>query len=227
YVGSYSENLLNDGHGNINLVPEGATLGISGTDFNNFRPFQNYGAITERIHSFSQNYNSLQVLLARQTGRLTYSVAYTFGKNLGYRGGAQGPGGNEFDTRHRDYGVISYDRTHVLNIAYSWLVPDLFKGSAFGKALINGWQFSGISIFQSGVNLGSNQGYFGIQGTAADGTPIGQAQITGSDAVTIQPVLLCDPRSNLGENQYINGSCFGAPSPGKNGMFPSASLLGL
>src|SRR5439155_20778812 len=82
------------------------------------------------------------------------------------------------------------------------------------------------SIFQSGVNLGSNQGNFGIQGTAADGTPIGQAQITGSDAVTIQPVLLCDPRSNLGENQYINGSCFGAPSPGKNGMFQFPYLRG-
>src|SRR5205814_10146107 len=51
YVGSYSENLLNVGHGNINLVPEGATLANRSADFNSFRPFQNYAIITEAIHS--------------------------------------------------------------------------------------------------------------------------------------------------------------------------------
>jgi hypothetical protein len=37
--------------------------------------------------------------------------------------------------------------------------------------------------------------------------------------VSVQPVLLCDPRSNLAKNQFINGACFAAPTPGHNGSF--------
>lgn len=219
YVGSYSQNLLNGGFGNLNAVPEGATLGQTNQDFNAYRPFVNYQAITQREHVLSQNYNSLQVLLARQTGRLTYSAAYTFGKNLGYRGDAQGPVVSQFKIRERNYGVLAYDRTHVFNLAYSWLVPDVVKGNAFGKALINGWQISGITIFQSGINLGANTTNFSLSGTGAGGFSLGQANITGTDSVQIMPLLTCHPGENLAKGQYINGNCFAAPGPGRNGVF--------
>ena len=226
YVGSFSENLLNDGAGEINAVPEGATLGISSPNFDDFRPLSNYGGITERTHTFDQNYNSLQVLLARQTGRFTYSAAYTFSKNLGYRGGAQGASGNQLDLRNRIYGALAYDRTHVLNLAYSWEIPDVIKENHLGKALINGWQFSGITIFQSGVDLGANRGNFGINGTGAGGYSLDQDHIVGTNATTVQPILLCDPSQGLGQNQFISSSCFGAPSPGRNGTFIFPYLRG-
>ncbi|MEW5977502.1 MAG: carboxypeptidase regulatory-like domain-containing protein [Acidobacteriota bacterium] len=224
YVGSATQRLL--GNYNINTVPEGATLGIPGADFNNFRPLVNYAAVTVREHLFSQNYNSLQMLLARQTGRLTYSVAYTFGKNLGYQRRQNQATGDLSAVRSRDYGVINFDRTHILNVAYSWLVPDLFKGNAIGKAIVNGWQFSGITIFQSGINLGANTGNFSITGTGPGGVSLGQATITGTDAITVQPLLLCDPRSNLASGQYLNGNCFGSPAPGRNGAFQFPYIRG-
>ena len=218
YVGTHTDHLLNGGTGDINAVPEGKATSDS---WDSFRPFVNYGAINQREHNLTQNYNSLQALLARQTGRFTYSLAYTFGKNLGYRGDSQGPVASQFNLRERLYGVLAYDRTHVLNITYSYLFPDFFKGNAVGKAVINGWQFSGISILQSGVNLGANaqNANFNISGTDANGNQINQINITKTNAVQVMPILRCDPAADLQNGQYINGSCFGAPSGGSNGVF--------
>jgi len=36
----------------------------------------------------------------------------------------------------------------------------------------------------------------------------------GTPDVSLQPLLTCDPRSNLKKNQYINGSCFALPQIG-------------
>ena len=43
--------------------------------------------------------------------------------------------------------------------------------------------------------------------------------IAGSPDVSVQPVLTCDPRKGLAPHQYVNGSCFTAPTPGHNGSF--------
>ncbi len=48
---------------------------------------------------------------------------------------------------------------------------------------------------------------------------LSSAIITGSPDISAQPTLLCDPRSGLKDGQFINGSCFGLPTPGHNGPF--------
>jgi hypothetical protein len=134
-----------------------------------------------------------------------------------------GSGSNVFNRRQRDYGVIGYDRTHSLNIAYSWLMPDVFHGNAVGKAVVNGWQFTGISIFQSGVNLGAITGNFSVEArvTGSDGNlySLGNEQVKGTDAGTIQPFVTCDPREGLKPGQYVNGACFAPPQLKKNGNY--------
>lgn len=227
YVGNTSNHLLNGGKNFYNSLPDGykfLPVGQTIDDWNLYRPYQNYGTMNLAEHVYNSHYHSFQALLARQTGRLNFSLAYTFSKNLGFRGnGSGGPSNNQFDMRHRDYGVIAFDRTHVLNLAYSWLMPDVFKGNMIGRALINGWQFSGITSFQSGLNLGAQTGNFNVavHQTLPDGTDftLDKVQITGTDATTIQPFLTCDPGANLAEGQYINGACFGAPGYKKNGAF--------
>ena len=37
--------------------------------------------------------------------------------------------------------------------------------------------------------------------------------------ISAQPVLTCDPRDGLANNQFINGACFSMPTPGHNGSF--------
>jgi len=234
YVGNTSRNLLTGGI-NLNAVPEGTVFRAPGETVNwdDFRPFGNYGAINENIHDDYSNYHSLQMLLAKQTGRLTYSAAYTFSKALGIRNGGGGTGnglGNTFLREQRQYGVLAFDRTHAFNISWSYLVPDVFRGNAIGSAIVNGWQFTGITSVQSGINLGSQIGRFNMDVSITDpANPgatlgIGDAQVTGTDSVPVMPILICDPRKGLQDGQYINGACFAAPTLGANGRYTNGNF---
>src|SRR5262249_21845244 len=77
--------------------------GVAGQNCDAFRPFQNYGAITVREHIAYQNYNSLQMTLSRQTGRVNFLASYTFSKALGIRaGGNEGSQADVLDLRGHD-----------------------------------------------------------------------------------------------------------------------------
>lgn len=56
--------------------------------------------------------------------------------------------------------------------------------------------------------------------TAANpaGIPINNQSILGTNAVTLNPLVTCNPLSGLGSQQYVNGSCFAVPTTvGQNG----------
>jgi hypothetical protein len=219
YVGNTSRNLVTpDGLG-LNAVPEGAMFGFPlGTDENEYRPFLNYGTISYRQHLLSQNYHSLQVTANRQTGRINYSAAYTWAKTLGVGGDFYGDVSavDHFDRRGRSYGPLPYDRSHSLSVAYNIFLPDPTRTRVL-KEILNGWQVSGISQWQSGAPL--LLGNDNIGGTMATGEPIGPIQVAGTSDILVRPFLTCDPRAGLGDGQYANPNCFTAPQPGQNGHF--------
>jgi Carboxypeptidase regulatory-like domain len=221
YVGNTSRHQMTQEQRNINVVPEGAMFGFPmGTDPNSYRPFKNYGPIVFYSHALSQNYNALQVTAKRWTGRINYSLAYTFSKTLGVGGNYKGFNGevDPFDPRGRSYGPLPYDRTHILSLAYNIDVPGP-KRNPLGKQVLNGWQLSGISQFQSGGPLVQGTSTLSIGGTMANGQPISAINIAGTPDTSIHPILTCDPRNGLGPNQFANPSCFAAPQPGKNGNY--------
>ncbi len=231
YVGSKSDRLLNDGIANLNIVPFGAMLANPEGDPNSFRPLRQYGDLNVRRHTHYQNYNALQTLLSRQSSKFSFTAAYTWSKALGIRGGGQGsttqpPGGN---IRDFAYGILGYDRAHVLNIGYSYLLPDLEDRSVGMRALLGGWQMTGVSTWISGAPLqalattGSN---FGLSGTLANGTSISNQRITGSNSIAAQPVLTCDPREGVSGDQILNPACFSLPTPGTNGAYIFPDLRG-
>src|SRR5262249_24951224 len=89
-----------------------------------YRPFQAYNSVIYREQSGTSVYHSLQATLSRQTGRrFHYLITYTFGKALGLDASQneQDAVVDPVDPRHRSYGVLPYDRTHVLNATYSYL----------------------------------------------------------------------------------------------------------
>jgi hypothetical protein len=231
YVGSKSDQLLNDGINNINIVPLGAMLNDPTGDPNLYRPYREYSGLPVSQHTHYQNYNGFQMLLSRASSRFSYTAAYTWSKAMGIRGGGQGqttqPAGSIRDSA---YGVLGYDRRHVLNVGYSYLLPDLGESAALKRALLGGWQFTGVSTFISGAPLqplaatGPN---FGIAGTTAGGAELGGGPaITGSPDISVMPVLTCDPREGVSGDQVLNGSCFALPTPGSNGNYIFPDLRG-
>ena len=234
YVGSKSDRLLNTGLQNSNYVPFGAMLSDPTGDQNRYRPLRQYGDLNVAQHSHYQNYHGVQALLSRQGTRFSMTTAYSFSKALGIRGGGAGTGNQgqatipPGDLRDFTYGVLSYDRRHVLNIGYSWLLPDV-QGNALLNAIAGGWQFTGVSTWISGAPLqalastGSN---FGMNGTDENGVTIGNAQFTGSPHINVQPILTCDPRDGVSGDQILNPACFTLGAPGELGTYIFPDLRG-
>jgi hypothetical protein len=227
YVGNTSRNQVTTDQYNINVVPEGAMFGFPlGTDEDNYRPYLSYGAIRWKSHLLSQHYHSLQVTANRQTGRINYSLAYTFGKALGISGAFYGRNADSFDRRGRSYGVLDYDRTHSLAIAYNILLPDPARTRVI-REFVNGWQISGITQFQSGAPMGSSGTGFQLSGSMEDGTSISAINVAGTPDTFVAAHMLCDPRKGVDKSvapgdagrQYANPACFGAPSQGRNGNY--------
>jgi len=88
------------------------------------------------------------------------------------------------------------------------------KDNKFVAGVVNGWVLSGISQFQSGAPIQPNTN--GYLNTTWPGT-ISNSSLLGTDAEPLLPALICDPRKNLGNNQFFNPACFAPPAPGKNG----------
>ena len=189
YVGSFSNNMLDDGAegqsvtlDNINALPVGAlystgqytpldysqVASLSVAQVNAFRPYPTYQDLDIARHRLTSNYNGLQVSLLKQTGHTLFNINYTWSKALGIMGQRNnGRPVNQFNL-HDNYGPEDFDRTNVFNAAYT-----IQEGKPFhvpvAKYLLNEWEVSGITNLLSGINMQSVNPNFGLAGTITGG----------------------------------------------------------
>jgi hypothetical protein len=243
YVGTFGRHLLN--RRQFNVIPPGQLLQgrVGNSDLSNplhraalssdaiiaQRPFPALNEVNWWEYTGTSNYHSLQATLSRQTGRrFQYFVAYTFSKALGTSfANSEYDAIDPFQTRQRSYGILRYDRTHILNLSYNYSVPDLTSRGGLLGAITNGWQVSGISTYASGLPL--SVGFGGdITSDGAEiawwGTPDHvpfRVQGSSGPSSTITPVFTCDPRASgrkVGE-KILNVNCIGIPAFGESGPF--------
>ena len=91
--------------------------------------------------------------------------------------------------RHSNYGPATFDRRHIFVATYDYHLPFFKSMNSVGKAVLSGWEVSGITRFQSG-------GYFTPTANTAIGTR--RADYVGG------PVLVSDPRVL---RRLLNGIC--------------------
>lgn len=241
YVGNSSRNLV--GYGIRNAVPEGAETGPwYGVYYDDYatpylRPYPDYGDISVHDHNLNSNYNALQLMVTRQKGWLNYWASYTFGKTLAYNA-------EDAFVMKRWYGPAPFDVSQSVSFSYYLKLPAFGRHLGGGKlvsGLFNGWQISGIfqamtgqpitDASYNGSEYAANRNVFSIYGTVS-GPVINGQQNTGVSLVTnggaftdgtpdeaAVPKMICDPRKNLGKNQYFNPACFVAPSYLANGTY--------
>jgi hypothetical protein len=233
YVGSKSTDLLRQVH--INALPFGATflaqnqdptrapsaqLGSSALPNDFLRPYQGYGDIRLWDYSGYGNYNGLQTSVTRRFDRgFMFSGFWVWSKALGINStdfDAGVPNLTTDQTKHLDYSLLSYDRTHniVLNAIYQ--TPTVTSSKALGLA-VNNWQLSGVYRWSSGQPYAVG---FSIPG-------IGSQNLTGTDTPNARIVVTCDPGSGYGSNPYqqVNAACFAPPQPGSHGDESSRLFL--
>ena len=206
---------------------------------NDYRPYPNYQSINVPSHKAWANYNSMQASLNKQAGSLIFGLNYTWSKTLAVRGDWDTGAIADPVNMHNDYGIASFDRPHVINAYYSWQEGNKFHGNKILGGAINGWELSGITSWQAGpdlsvLNPGSGLGgtNYGLSGGAtyyipssnggsekSVSIPINASTWLGSGDYALQPVLTCDPRSNLKKKQFVNGGCFAMPAQGAQGTW--------
>lgn len=178
----------------------------------------NYGTIGVPTHNAFSNYNGIQLALSRQSGPLRYGVNYTFSKALSILGAVGA--GNPVDATnlYSNYGIAPFDRTQIFNANYSYEVGTPVHNKLVG-GFANGWEVSGITQLQSGQDLQVSTGppnfsptvrlsdaqYTG--GLTATTNP-SNTSLLGTPDITLMPTLRCNPKSGVGNGQYINGTCF-------------------
>ncbi|MGE5126253.1 MAG: carboxypeptidase regulatory-like domain-containing protein [Betaproteobacteria bacterium] len=151
YVGSRADHLIQPVDVNAALprdvVAQGGVVNLA-------RPYQGYAGITMRQTTGRSRYDALAVALRYDAGRTgVLSIAYTLSR-------AKTSATNDRDTVDlpqdrsnlgAEYALARNDRTHVFTANWVYELP-LFRRTGGGllRALLGGWQLSGIASFWSG-----------------------------------------------------------------------------
>ncbi|MFL6208512.1 MAG: carboxypeptidase regulatory-like domain-containing protein [Pyrinomonadaceae bacterium] len=220
--------------GNANLADpvQRAAVGNNPAALAQLLPFPAYagngGGIQVEEFDGTSNYHSMQATLNRQLGKnLQYFLTYTFSKALGTTAVNESDGDaivDPLNTRGRSYGVLPYDRTHIINLSYNYNLPNVARGSfanTFTRGLLNGWQMSGITTFQSGRPIHIR--FTGaITGNSVLFSFFGNNAIAGGNSPTasgIAPIILRNPttgNTDLNQN-YLDPTAFAVPAFGTSG----------
>jgi hypothetical protein len=226
YVGALGRHLLQQR--NLNTLPYGKRFLPSSLDTTTGRPlpdiflvpYPGYGP-TIQFDEFgsSSNYHSMQVQLNRRFARsLQFGGSWTWSKSMDFAS-------NDFafvavaaPLRVWNYGKSDFDRTHVVQVNWTWDLPALSKvvKNRVAGVIGDNWQLSGIASFISG-------GPSGIGFTAVGGVDIPG----GGDGV--RPIVLSNPILPKGERtlgRFFRTDVFGVPPTGTFGNAPRDVIRG-
>lgn len=204
------------------------TNGMStGNTYADYHPFGfAYGTNQVIMHqaTFYSNYNAVQASWTKRTGVFIFDFNYTWQKQLGTAALQINPFNQRFD-----YGVLNVDRPYLFNSDYIVQLGTLaHNANPILSGAANGWTISGITSWQAGGSLQQENGspgnfslatnYINYPSTLSSKNSLGSRTYYGTDApLNVVPVLTCNPRSHLSNNQLLNLGCFNAPAIGQYG----------
>ncbi len=226
YDGSHGTNL--GYRQNINQIPSN-TLGYEAAKGN--APYPQFARILSMTTGARSNYNSLTVAVTKRTSSgLTFQSSYVFAKNLsngqGFNptGFTSQSGGSVTDIHNinLDYGPVAFTSRHRFLTTFLYELPNKANAQGIVKQITNGWQLSGVLLFQSGPFLtvlapgadpmGTNFPNFEGSGRAdiVSGVPLYPAD--QSIRQWINPDAFVIPQNNIG--RAGNSSVGSAVGPG-------------
>ena len=128
-------------------LPPGPNVNV-----NALRPFKGYTAIRMRLSDSTSNYHGMQLYAAKRKGDLLMTTSYTWSKVLtdasGFNDNPEDPFNRKFN-----YGPATFDRRHVFALTYTYNVRMFSRTRGFAKAVLDGYEVSGVTRLQSGPYL--------------------------------------------------------------------------
>jgi len=228
YVGALSRHLQDNR--NLNYVPFGAAflpqnqdptissslLGSAALPAQFLRNMRGIGDINLYEGAATGNYNALQLTLNRRVGHLFLGMAYTWSKDLTTASGDTNFVRPDQYTRMAYYGPSGNDRRQNFALNYVYDLPTLKGKNAIAKAVLGGWQISGVTRFMSGSPYGIGYSITGV----------GSQNITGSTTEGARVFLLGNPMTGS-NNPYnrLNAALVAPPVVGSIGLESGVNYL--
>lgn len=153
YVGTKGDFLIR--RRNINFQLPADIVRVGTANAGTLRPFLSYAAITYIESSAVSRYHGLLSSLNYRVGsNFTLTMSYTFSKNMtdasNDRDAVDDPQ-NPFDVS-TEYAEARTSRPHIFSASYVYELPWYTKGTTgWRRALLGGYQISGITNFESGA----------------------------------------------------------------------------
>jgi len=205
YVGSAGDNLIQPVDINAPLPQD---VMATGGVINTARPYVGYAGITMRQTTAKSRYHGLLVGFRHDAGRAgLLSIAYTLSRTktdaTNDRDSIDFP--QDRTNLEAEYAISRYDRTHVFTANYVYELPFFKNAAGFTKAVLGGWQVSGITTFWSGPPISR----------VVNGTTNGSRR-------GIRVNQIGDPFANLPTNTaggvyWFNPGAFAPPADGQFG----------
>ncbi len=183
-----------------------------------FRPYPGYGTIQAKFNGATSSYNGLEMSARKTVGALQMSLSYTYSHSIDDASSAADSGFVDSYNLKINRASSNFDQRHVFTASYIYDLP-FFKGSGLTHTLLGGWQYSGITSFQTGspfsVTNGGGTSATGLVSVPADNAGVANGVGTGS-----RPDLIGNPNKDAipagyGPNGFgpllVNPTAFAAP----------------
>src|SRR5215216_2867096 len=186
-------------------LPPGPNVNV-----NALRPFKGYTAIRMRMSDSTSNYHGMQLYAAKRKGELLMTASYTWSKVLtdasGFNDNPEDPFNKKFN-----YGPATFDRRHVFALTYTYTLNMFSRTHGFTRALLHGYEISGITRLQSGPYLTV---------TATGNAALGNRR---ADCISSDPLF---PEGERGPNTWARREAFAAAPDSRRGTCGVGTLLG-
>jgi hypothetical protein len=177
---------------------------LASLNSNRYRIFPGFSTITQEENTTNSNYNSAQMGIRIENRHgLTAQVAYTYSHEIDIVSSDLNSLANPFDPNY-SRGSGGFDRRHIFNANYIYSIPFFNKSSnTAARLVLGGWQFSGITVAQSGIPIGVT---YGTDTLGLGGGTTNRPNVTGKASY---------PKKKIG--QWFEKTNFSAPTAPWNG----------
>jgi len=134
----------------LNSIPLAVQLANPGVATALLRPYKGYTGILQRVSDATSHYYAMQLYAAKRKGDILATLGYTWSKVLSDANVLTEQAEEGLTNRRFNYGPSTFDRRHVFVATYTYTVPFFKNTNGFVKALLDGYEISGITRFQSG-----------------------------------------------------------------------------
>jgi hypothetical protein len=186
-----------------------------GNNANPYRPYLGIGSIQRKDQSGSSNYHALEASLRHNIGGLELNAAYTYSHSIDDSSDYSDTGFVNSYNLNAYRASSNFDQRHNITLAYVYDVP-FFKGKGLAHSLLGGWQWSGITLIQSGSPFSVyNEGFLATADNAGVGNGFATAgsypDLVGNPKQGVSSSALAGPLSGFGPLLY-NPAAFALPT---------------